>query len=156
MPEEAPKPAETARRSEDPYRNYHFRLEVQGFAQGHFVECSNIAVRIPAIPYCEAGANQVVRKVPGRPEYADITLRYGTTSSFDLWNWFLEAATGNVQRKRVSIVLRDATGTKDVMRWELFETWPKEWNGPPLDSRGKDVAVESLTLTYETIERRLG
>jgi phage tail-like protein len=155
MPEAAPKPAAVPATGswQDPYRNYNFKLEIQGVTQGHFTECTNIGVRIRAIAYREAGAPQVIHRIPGQLEYADVVLRYGLTASQELWLWFMNAAKGVVERKNVSVVLLDSSGANEVMRWNLTRAWPKEWSGAPLDARGNEVALESLTLVFETLER---
>jgi phage tail-like protein len=137
----------------DPYRNYNFKLEIQGVTQGHFTECTNIGVRIQAIAYREGGLQQVVRRLPGRVEYADVTLRYGLTPSIELWQWFMTAVQGKVERKNVSIILLNADGVTEVMRWNLVNVWPREWRGAPLDALAQEVAIESLTLVFETLER---
>ncbi len=154
MPQAATPPqASTQAPWQDPYRNYNFKLEIGSATVGHFVECSNVGGRITVIQYCEGGDHPVVRKIPGRVEHADITLRYGLTASLDLWNWFQGVCDGNCERKNVSNVLLDSSGSKEVTRWNLYQAWPMEWNGAPLDARGKDVAVESITLTFEKMQR---
>ncbi len=154
MPEAAPAPAASNSAAwQDPYRNYNFKLEIQGVTQGHFTECSNIGIRIQAISYREGGLNQVVHRMPGQVEYADVVLKYGVTSSPELLTWFFGGTKGNVERKNVSIVLLDSTGANEVLRWNLNRAWPREWNGAPLDARGNGAAIETLTLAFETLER---
>jgi phage tail-like protein len=155
MPEAAPAPANAPAVGawQDPYRSYNFKLEVQGVTQGHFAECSNLGIRVQAIAYREAGNQQVVHRIPGRVEYADVQLRYGLTTSRDLWNWFMNAATGAVERKNVSVILLDSSGVNEVVRWNLNRAWPREWNGAPLDARGQEIAIETVTLVFETLER---
>jgi phage tail-like protein len=137
----------------DPYRAYEFKLLIDGVTEGHFTECSGLGVKVDAIKYREAGNSQVVRRIPGQVEYADVTLRYGLTSSRDLWEWFLTPVRGEVERKNVSIVMLDADGVSEVMRWNLFNAWPTEWRGAMLDALSHDVAIESLTLVFDTLER---
>lgn len=137
----------------DPYRAYNFKLEIQGVTQGHFTECTGIGVRVHPIRYREGGANQVVRVLPGPVEYADVTLRYGLTSSHELWDWLMSAVKGRVVRKNVSILLLDSDGSTEVMRWNLINVWPSEWRGTTLDALGREVAIESMTLVFETLER---
>jgi phage tail-like protein len=137
----------------DPYRNYNFKLEIQGVTQGHFTQCSTIGARVQALSYREGGLQQVVRRLPGQVEYGDVTLRYGLTSSNELWLWFLTAVKGTVERKNVSVIMLAADGSTEVMRWNLVNVWPREWRGAPLDALGQEVAIESLTLVYETLER---
>lgn len=137
----------------DPYRAYNFKLDIQGVTQGHFTGCSGLGVRVSALRYREGGSANMVHRLPGPVEYADAVLRYGLTESQDLWNWFMTAVQGRVERRNVSIVLLDSDAATEVTRWNLFNTWPAEWRGAPLDALGREVAIETLTLVYETLER---
>ncbi len=137
----------------DPYRNYNFKLEIQGVTEGHFTECDGMGVKVESIAYREGGASQVVRRLPGPVDYGDIALRYGLTSSTELWEWFLTSVKGTVERKNVSIVMLDADGSTEVVRWNLLNAWVSEWQGTKLDAMGKEAAIESLTLVFETLER---
>jgi phage tail-like protein len=137
----------------DPYRAYNFKLDIAGVTEGHFTECSGLGVKITPIQYREAGNNQVVRHIPGPVEYAAVTLRYGLTASNALWNWLLTAVQGKVERRNVSIIMLDSEGANEVMRWNLVDAWPSEWNGAPLDALNREIAIESLTLVFDTLER---
>jgi phage tail-like protein len=136
---------------QEPFRNFNFRLEGPG--QALFTDCSNFAMRVEVIPFREAGGQPSVRRLPGRVEYANVTLRSGMTQSRELWDWFLKAATGQCERRNVSIILLDTNGSREVARYNLNNAWPMEWNGPALSTRGQDVAIESLTLVFESLER---
>ena len=137
----------------DPYRAYNFKLVIQGVTEGHFTECTGLGIRVQAIKYREGGTNQVVHAIPGYVEYADVTLKYGLTASAELWNWFMTVVKGKVARKNVSILLLDSDGATEVMRWDLINAWPSEWRGVPLDAIHHEVALETLTLVFETLER---
>ncbi len=137
----------------DPYRAYNFKLDIAGVAEGHFTECSGLGVKVEPIQYREAGNNQVVRHIPGPVDYAAVTLRYGVTSSRELWDWLMAAVEGNVQRKNVSIILLDSTNANEVMRWNLLDAWPSEWQGAALDAMSREIAIESLTLVFDNLER---
>jgi phage tail-like protein len=137
----------------DPYRSYNFKLSIAGVTEGHFTQCSGLGVRVAAIKYREGGTNQVVHSVPGPVEYADITLSYGLTASRQLWDWMTASVDGKVQRKNVSVIMLDSDGITEVMRWDLIDAWPREWRGAALDTLQREVAVESLTLTFESLQR---
>jgi phage tail-like protein len=137
----------------DPYRNYNFKLDIRGVTEGHFTECSGLGVRVRTIRYREAGTGQVVRAIPGAVEYADVTLRYGLTQSRDLWDWMMRAASGRVERRHVSIVVLDPDGATEALRWNLSNAFPCEWSCPAFEALGRDVAVETLRLAYDTLER---
>lgn len=136
----------------DPYRAYNFKLEIQGLTQGHFAECRGLAVKVAAIKYREGG-DKVVHALPGPVEYGDITLRYGLTASRELWDWFMTAVDGKVERKNVSVLLLDSDGITETLRWNLVNAWPSYWQGTLLDAMGHEAAIEELTIVYESLER---
>ncbi|TQS43381.1 phage tail protein [Cryptosporangium phraense] len=139
----------------DPYRAYHFKLVLNGVDNGHFTEVSGLGVRVERIAYREAGANSVVRAIPGRVTYSPVVLRYGLTSSGELWDWLMTAVTGRVNRRNVSIAVLDPTGADEVLRWNLLNAWPQEWLGAPLDAMTQELAVETLVLAHEGLEREV-
>src|SRR5262245_45330287 len=138
---------------QDPYRAYNFKVMVQGVGDGHFTECSGLAVKVQSIAYREGGASPLIHRLPGQIEYGEVTLRYGLTSSLELWQWFLSAVQGRVQRRSVSIVMLGDDGTTEVLRWNLINAWVTEWRGALLDALGREAAIESMTLVFENLER---
>jgi phage tail-like protein len=137
----------------DPYRAYNFKLVIQGITEGHFTDCMGMGARVRVYKYAEGGNKSVIHCVPGQVEYGDITLRYGLTASHELWDWFMSAVTGKVNRKNVSILMLDSDGVTEVMRWDLINAWPSEWRGAALNALNGEVAIETLTLVYESLER---
>jgi phage tail-like protein len=137
----------------DPYRAYNFKLEIQGITEGHFTECSGLDIRVAAIDYREGGNSQIVHRLPGRVEYGDIVLRYGLTESRDLWDWFMTAVKGSVERRNVSIIMLDPDGSTEALRWNLVNAWPSHWRGAILDAMTQEAAIESITLVFDTLER---
>ncbi|GGO30291.1 phage tail protein [Deinococcus humi] len=138
---------------QDPYRSYNFKIVIQGVVEGHFTQCSGLGVRVGVIRYREGGNGQVARALPGRVEYADVELKYGLTKSRELWDWLMAAVQGEVVRKNVSILMLDAQGTQEVMRWNLVNAWPSQWRGAVLDAMSQEAALEHLTLVFDTLER---
>jgi len=137
----------------DPYRSYNFKLEIGGVAEGHFTECSGLSVKVESIAYREAGNHQVTHHIPGQVTYDPITLKYGVTDSRELWDWMMKAAEGDVQRRNVSILLLDSQGEREVMRWNLLDAWPSDWKGAALNTSDKNLAIETLTLVFDRLER---
>jgi len=136
----------------DPYRAYNFKLNIQGVNQGHFTECMGLAARVQSIAYREAGNNQVIRRLPGQVDYGEVTLRYGLTTSIEMWQWFMSAVKGKVERRDISIIMLGESG-EEVLRWNLTRTWVSEWRGAPLDALGREAAIESMVLVFEGLER---
>jgi phage tail-like protein len=137
----------------DPLRAYNFKLDINGVNEGHFVECLGLEVIVSALRYREGGGGSVVRRLAGPVSYGDITLRYGLTTSRELWTWFQDSVNGVPSRKNVSIIMTGPDGLSEVFRWNLVDAWPSHWRGAPLDALGQLVAIESLTLVFESINR---
>lgn len=136
----------------DIYRDYNFKLLLSGTSGGHFTQCSGIGIKVNPIAYREGGNAQIVHQLAGPVEYSPIILRYGLTDSAELWQWMQKAIDGRPERKNVSIVMLKADG-QDGVRWDLEFAWPMEWRAAPLDAMGREVAIESLCLVYERLNR---
>jgi phage tail-like protein len=136
----------------DPYKNFRFLLEIDNVVQGGFAECSGFGSNVEVIEYREGGDPKTVRKLPGKVSYPDLSLKWGLTDSRELYDWHLAAVDGPIQRKNGSIVLQDDEGQERV-RWNFFNAWPSKWDGPDFNAKGTDVAIETLTVSCERIER---
>ncbi|MFL5357283.1 phage tail protein [Archangium sp.] len=134
-------------------RGYNFRMDINGVSEGRFTACDGLEVQVNALRYREGGAGPVVRRLPGPVSYGDVTLRYGLTTSRELWNWFMESVNGTPTRKNVSIIMTGPDGITEVFRWNLVDAWPSAWKGAALDALGQMVAIESVTLVFESINR---
>ena len=60
---------------------------------------------------------------------------------------------GKVERRNISIVLVDSDGVTEAMRWNLINAWVSEWQGAVLNASAHEVAIESMTIVFETLER---
>lgn len=136
----------------DPYRNFSFLVEIDGITQAGFSDCSGFGASTDPIEYREGGETKTVRKLPGLTKYTNITLKWGLTDSKELYQWYRDVVNGKIERKSGSIILLDLEGNEKV-RWNFFEAWPTKWDGPDFTAKGNDVAIETLELVHERIER---
>jgi phage tail-like protein len=136
----------------DPYKNFRFLLEIDGIVQGGFSECSGFGSSVEVIEYREGGDAALVRKLPGKASYPDLMLKWGVTDSRELYDWHLTAINGQVERKNGSIVLQDDLGQEKV-RWNFFSAWASKYDGPDFSAKGNDVAIDTLTISCERVER---
>lgn len=136
----------------DPFRAYNFLVEVDGITRAGFRECAGLESTQDPIDYREGTDPLTARKLPGLNKYANISLKWGTSDDAELWDWRKQAMDGNVQRKNGSIVLLDDTGEEQV-RWNFREGWPTKWTGPSFNATGTDVAIETLEIVHEGVEK---
>jgi phage tail-like protein len=136
----------------DPYRNFNFLVEIGGITQAGFSDCTGFGSSTDPIEYREGGENTTVRKLPGMTKHTNITLKWGLTDSTELYEWYREIVSGKVDRRNGSIVVLDLEG-KEKLRWNFFQGWPTKWDGPDFSAKGTDVAIETLEIAHEGIER---
>jgi len=137
----------------DPYRAYNFLVEIDGIARAGFRECAGLDSSQDPVEYREGNEKSLtVRKIPTLVKYSNITLKRGITDDADLWNWRKQAVDGKVDRKNGSIVLLDDTG-EETVRWNFREGWPTKWAGADFNATGTDVAIETLEIAHEGIEK---
>lgn len=126
---------------------YRFLVELEGMVVGGFSEVSGLQAETEVEEYQEGGLNTYVHRLPKRTKYPNIVLKRGATSAGDLWSWYHKAYMGQVQRKDGSIIMQDNAGN-EVCRWNFFQAYPVKWNGPELNAKSSDVAVETFELVH--------
>jgi phage tail-like protein len=138
----------------DPLKNFRFLVEIQGIVQAGFSECTGFGSSVEVVEYREGGEPSTVRKLPAKITYSDITLKWGLTTSRELYDWHATAINGQVERKDGSIILQDDAGLEAV-RWNFFNAWMSKYDAADLNAKGNDVAVDTATITVERLERVL-
>ncbi len=137
----------------DPYRNFNFLVEIDGITQAGFSDVSGLSADNTPIEYREGGMTTMVRKLPGLTKYSNITLKWGLTDSRELYDWFHDVTQGTITRKTGSIVVNDVDGVTEKVRWNFYNAWPTKWTGPTFTAKGNDVAIDTLELAVERVER---
>jgi phage tail-like protein len=78
-------------------------------------------------------------------------LKRGYTADKSLWNWRKKVIDGQTSRTNGSIVLLDEA-RNPALTWHFREGWPSKWEGPALNGKTSDVAIESLEICHEGLE----
>ena len=138
----------------DPFRNFRFRVEIDGIQTAGFSEVEALATTTDVIEYREGTDPAHPRKLSGLTRYGNITLKRGMTQSLELYQWYRQIVSGPLtgNRRRVAIVVQDESGA-DVARFEVIEAWPVKYVVSGLTAKGNEVLIELLELANEGIER---
>ena len=140
----------------DPLVSFNFGVEVSGVISGYFTEASGLGSEHEVIEHkiVSPEGREVVRKIPGRLKWGDITLKRGITASMDFWDWRKMVEDGNVQeaRRNGSIVMYDETFS-EVARWNFENGWPSKVDGPTANTTSNEVGIEQMTIVHEGIVR---
>jgi phage tail-like protein len=135
----------------DPYGQFNFLIEIDGVVKGGFSEVSGLTTDTNVIEYREGNEITTVRKLPGLMKYNNIVLKRGWTKDRSLWEWRKRVIDGKTQRTAGSIVLLDE-GRNEALRWNFREGWPSKWEGPALNAKTSEVAIETLEIAHEGLE----
>lgn len=136
----------------DPIRNFRFRLEIDGIQQAGFSEVSGFDITVDPIDYREGTDPTHVRKLTGLTKYGNVTLKWGVTTSLELYNWHRQIVDGDIVRKNITIVSVNEIGD-DVNRWEVVDAWPSKYDPMDFNAKGNDVGIEMLELANEGVKR---
>lgn len=139
----------------DPFRGFKFRVQIDGIQRAGFREVSGLDAATDSADYREGDDLTVtISKLPGLNKFANITFKQGITDDLDLWNWRKQVMEGKIKdaRKNGSIVLMDDEG-KDVAQWDFVAGWPTKWTGPTFNATANEVAIDTLEITHEGLDR---
>ena len=139
---------------QDPYRQFRFRVEIDGITQAGFSDCTFADTTTDPVEYREGDEPPVFRKLSGLTKYGNITLKGGSTDSMELYNWRQQIIDTGAEgaRKNVSIILVDEAGA-DKARWDIVRAWPSKYDPPDFSAKGNEVAIESLDIVHEGFKR---
>ena len=93
----------------DPFRNFRFKLEIDGIVQGGFSEVTIPDSSSDVIEYREGIDPPTPRKLPGMNKYGNVTLKWGISDSVELYeNWrkLVEEGKMAAARKNVARSIR--------------------------------------------------
>jgi phage tail-like protein len=143
----------TGQRNKDPFRGFKFRIQIDGISKAGFREVSGLDASTDAVDYREGDGDSIL-KLAGLKKFSNITLKRGITDDKDLWKWRTMVMDGKIKdaRQNGSIILMDDEG-KDVAQWDFVAAWPTKWTGPTFNATANEVAIDTLEITHEGLDR---
>lgn len=142
--------------SEDPLLGFNFMLELSGAVAGYFTECSGVGSEHEIVEHkvVDKQGHEIVRKIPGRLKWQDVTLKRGVTSDLNIWTWREDVVQGKMveARKNVTITMMDR-GYQPVGIWHFSNAWPSKVTGPTFKADDNSFGVEEVTIVHEGMYR---
>jgi phage tail-like protein len=136
----------------DPLVSAFFTIDFGGAVVGAFRECTGLGSENEVVEYKASGdkGKFVMKKVPGRMKWNNITLKRGITDAMDMWKWRKKVEDGKVDEARTngSIVMYDQSNSA-VARWDFVNAWPSKLTGPAANATNNEVGIEELEITHE-------
>ena len=136
-----------------PYRNFRFRLEIDGLDAGSFSEVSGFDATIDVVEY-RAGDDPAITptKLPGLIKYGNITLKWGSSETMVLYDWLIDITEGTIEKKTVTLTALDEEGSP-AASWRCINAWPVKYTAPDFNGTSSEVAIETIELAHEGMTR---
>ena len=136
-----------------PYRNFRFRLEIDGLDAGSFSEVSGFDATIDVVEY-RAGDDPAITptKLPGLIKYGNITLKWGSSETMVLYDWLIDITEGTIEKKIVTLTALDEEGSP-AASWRCINAWPVKYTAPDFNGTSSEVAIETIELAHEGLTR---
>ena len=132
---------------------FRFAVQIDGATQAVFTECTLPTLEVEVHQQMEGGLNDAVHQLPGRVKSGKITLKRGITTSSDMLKWYMNISQGKISdnQSKISVVMYDSL-SESVMRWNFEGAFPSKWTGPSFTAGSNQVAIETLELSYQSID----
>jgi len=140
----------------EPYRNFRFLVEIDGFASAGFNKVTGLSFETEVVSYREGGENTTERKLPAQTKFSPVVLERGSTFNLDMWGWATDIHKYGgtpglaIARKTITIVNIGLNG-KRLREWVLQNCWASKWEIGDFDAKANDVQIERLTIQHEGI-----
>ena len=147
---------------QDPYGAFNFLVDL-GSGTGSatspdagFEECGPLAERVEVVEYRNGNDVQAEpHKITGLGRTEDVTLKRGIIGTETLFTWLDQVRTlGAAALRTVTITLLDVD-REPVLTWTLQNARPVRYSAGPLHATTTKVAIEELTIAYETLELKV-
>ena len=136
-----------------PYRNFRFRLEIDGLDAGSFSEVSGFDATMDVVEY-RAGDDPAITptKLPGLIKYGNITLKWGAAETMVLYDWLIDITEGTIEKKTVTLTALDEEGSP-AASWRCINAWPMKYTAPDFNGTSSEIAIETIELAHEGLTR---
>ena len=136
-----------------PYRNFRFRLEIDGLDAGSFSEVSGFDATMDVVEY-RAGDDPAITptKLPGLIKYGNITLKWGAAETMVLYDWLIDITEGTIEKKKVTLTALDEEGSP-AASWRCINAWPVKYTAPDFNGTSSEIAIETIELAHEGLTR---
>ena len=138
----------------DPFRNFRFRVEIDGLQSAAFTEATIPDTSTEAIDYREGIDPPTFRKLSGATKFGNITLKRGMSESMEIANWRrqVELLGATAARRHMSLILIDEEGN-DKCRWDVINAWPTKYDVGDFNASGNEVMIETMEIVHEGMTR---
>jgi phage tail-like protein len=134
------------------YRNFRFRLEIDGIPAAGFNEIYGHDMSSEPIVYRD-NDDSILYRIPNNiAKNCTLCLRKGVVHLLDMLNWISDCTSGKISRISISLIAVDENGS-DVATWYIKNALPKKYSTSNFQYAKHEVLFESLELVHEGMVR---
>jgi phage tail-like protein len=137
----------------DPFSAFRFTVTFDDLPPGGFSACSGLQMETEVQDFIEGGVNSHTWKFATRSKQTNLTLKRGIVNKV-LWDWYHDITIGKMKFRNGTITVLDSKGVNAVLEFQVLKAFPVKWIGPDLDAAQNNLAVETLELAHQGLERR--
>jgi phage tail-like protein len=115
-----------------------------------FSECDGLEMSMEPKTLVVGGVNDRQIHLIGPVKFAQLTLKRGMTSDLSLWNWVAALGQSTVATASGTVTMWDTDSTP-LIEFSLTGCLPVRVRAPSLNAREGLIAIEELSLVYETM-----
>lgn len=145
----------------DPYRNFNFKIIIDGTVVAACKKMSKLAASVDVVKFRAGSSTAATTELmPGRVSYEPVTLENGLTNdrTFETWATALmrnEASVGDraaepFYRKEIGIQVLDIDNKTIVRKYRLINAWCSKYTAlSDLAGDANEVIIESIQIEHE-------
>lgn len=137
-----------------PFGAFAFRVKVDGKEVGLFQEVSGLSAQIEVQDLAVGGLNTTTLKLAGPASYPNLSLKRGFCVT-TMMDWFesYRAGSGNTRKRLSGTIEMLGDDGAPVMTWAFVNGIPTKWDGPQLSVSQNAIAIESLEIAHEGLQK---
>lgn len=137
----------------DPVGAFRFTVKFDDMPAVGFSDCAGLQSEVEVQEYAEGGLNTHTWKFAGRSKQGNVTFKRGIVNKV-LWDWYRAITIGEFKARNCTIYVHDASGSDDVLEFQLADAFPAKWLGPELGAGQNNLAIETLEVAHQGFTRR--
>jgi phage tail-like protein len=107
---------------------------------------------VPAGDAGKKASKKNIVKITGLNKSTDVTMKRGVVADQGFRDWLNEVRDGKSKSRKVVVTVPKRGPGTSAMRCKLRDVRITKYEGPDLNAKGADVAIEELVLSSEKVE----
>ncbi len=137
---------------EYPFASYNFQVTIDNLnILAGFSECSGLTMDNDVIEYRAGSDLPHMLKLPGMRKFTNIVLKRGFTKDKSLYEWRKMVIDSDKPYRFSGQITLLGEDRKPALIWSFTNGWPNKLEGPSLNAKNSEVAIESLEIVVETL-----